>query len=328
MCRILATVVTYNAMEWVERCLGSLRGSSLRPDVLVVDNGSSDGTQDYIRRHFPEAELVCRDDNPGFGAANNIGLRLALERGYDFVYLLNQDAWVLPDTLRLLVDAVRPGYGILSPVQRDAEGRLDRQFGRKCGRRLKAAASKMSAASGKSAARIPAAQTGLEAASAPASSAIPGAESSPGVVEVPFVMAAHWLLSAETIRRVGGFSPAFRQYGEDDNYIDRLHYCGLRCAVVPAAAAVHDRADRLTPRERRIKLKCIAVTVRLSDPRRAFALRALLSPLELIGMSVKNLSLSPLRYIPVLRRCLPELRRLRRASRERGAFLTPPPSGS
>ncbi len=315
MSRVLATVVTYNAMRWVERCLGSLRGSSLRPDVLVVDNGSSDGTQDYVRRHFPEAELVCRDDNPGFGAANNIGLRLALERGYDFVYLLNQDAWVLPDTLRTLVDAMRPGYGILSPVQLDAEGRLDRQFERKCGRRLKAAAS------GKSAVRIPAAPIEPSAVSDPGSSAIPGAKSSSEVVEVPFVMAAHWLLSAEAIRRVGGFSPAFRQYGEDDNYIDRLHFHGLRCAVVPAAAAVHDRADRPNPRERRIRLKCIAVTVRLSDPRRAFALRALLSPLELIAMSVKNLSLAPLRYIPILRRRLPELRRLRKASRERGAFL-------
>ncbi len=320
MSRILVIVVTYNAMEWVERCLGSLRGSSLPPDVLVVDNGSSDGTQDYIRRLFPEAELICSDGNPGFGAANNIGLRLALERGYDFVYLLNQDAWVLPDTLRLLVDAMRPGFGILSPVQRDTEGRMDRQFERKCGRRLKAAASGLSA-SGMTYAGSPAAPRSHGASSAPSASASPEAQSSPEVVEVPFVMAAHWLLSAETIRRVGGFSPAFRQYGEDDNYIDRLHYHGLRCAVVPAAAAVHDRAGRPSPRERRIRLKCIAVTVRLSDPRRVFALRALLSPLELVAMSVKNLSLAPLRYIPVLLRRLPELRRLRNASRGQGAFL-------
>ena len=286
MSRILVIVVTYNAMKWVERCLGSLRGSSVRPDVLVVDNGSGDGTQDYIREHFPEAELVCRSDNPGFGAANNIGLRLALERGYDFVYLLNQDAWLFPDTLSVLVGAMRPEYGILSPVQRDAAGAPDRQFERKCGHKLKAAAEKHAA-----------------------------------TVDVPFVMAAHWLISAEAIRRVGGFSPAFRQYGEDDNYIDRLHCHGLRCAVVPAANAVHDRAERPNPRERRLKLKCIAVTVHISNPRGPFALRALAALLELIAMSVKNLSLTPLRYIPTLLHRLPELRRLRAASRGDGAFL-------
>ncbi len=304
MFRILAIVVTYNAMKWVERCLGSLRGSSVRPDVLVVDNGSGDGTQDYIRGHYPEIELICRSDNPGFGAANNIGLRLALERGYDFVYLLNQDAWLFPDTLSLLVGAMRPEYGILSPVQRDAAGALDRQFERKCGRYLKAAGKRQAGG------RAEGGQTGVGTAG-----------SCPGAVEVPFVMAAHWLISAEAIRRVGGFSPAFRQYGEDDNYIDRLHCHGLRCAVVPAANAVHDRADRPNPRERRLKLKCIAATVHLCNPRDPFALRAPAVLLELIAMSVKNLSLVPLRYIPTLLRRLPELRRLRAASRGEGAFL-------
>ncbi len=289
MAKVLAIVVTYNAMKWVDRCLGSLFDSSERPDVLVVDNGSADGTREYVREHFPEAELILSDGNPGFGAANNIGLRLAAERGCGFVYLLNQDAWVLPDTIERLVRAAESDFGILSPVQSDASGRLDLQFSRKCSKYLRKART--------------------------------GAADSCPVVEVPFVMAAHWLLSVEAIRRVGGFSPAFRQYGEDDNYIDRLHYHGLRCAVVPAATAVHDRASRPDPKERRMRLKCIAVTVRLSDPRRSFMLRVLLLPFELVGMSVKNCSTAPLRFVPELLSRLPGLRRLRLASRERGAFL-------
>ena len=103
--KVLAIVVTFNGMKWLERCLGSLRDSCPRPDVLVVDNGSTDGTREWVRENCPEVEMVLRDDNPGFGAANNIGLRLALERGYDYVYLLNQDAWVAKDTMRLLIDA-------------------------------------------------------------------------------------------------------------------------------------------------------------------------------------------------------------------------------
>lgn len=289
MSKVLAIVVTYNAMRWVERCLGSLFASRLRPDVLVVDNGSADGTREFVREHFPAVELILSDGNPGFGAANNIGLWLALERGYDFVYLLNQDAWVEKDTLSTLVAAARPDYGILSPVQNDASGRLDPWFSRKCSRYLKAA-----------------------------SAVAPDPRL---VVDVPFVMAAHWLVSRKALLDVGGFSPAFAQYGEDDNYIDRLHWRGLRCGVVPAAAAVHDRAGRKTPREKRMRLKCIAVVVRLSDPGRCWLWRRLAYPFELAGMSLKNFSLIPLRFVPELRARIPELRRLRKESGRKRAFL-------
>ena len=280
--KVLAIVVTFNGMKWLERCLGSLRDSCPRPDVLVVDNGSTDGTREWVRVNFPEVEMVLRDDNPGFGAANNIGLRLALDRGYDYVYLLNQDAWVEKDTLRLLIDAAGAGWGILSPVQNDAAGRMDRQFERKCGKFL---------------------------------------EGGQPVAEVPFVMAAHWLIPVEVVRKVGGFSPAFKQYGEDDNYIDRLHYFGLQCAVVRSAKATHDRSSRPTPKQKRMRLKCIAVVVRLSSPLRPFPLRVALAPFELAGMAVKNLSLIPLRFIPTLLGRMGEIRKMRSISKAPGAFL-------
>ena len=280
--RVLAIVVTFNGIKWLERCLGSLRNSCPRPDIVVIDNGSVDGTRECIRANYPEVELYQRDDNPGFGAANNIGLRLALKRGYDYVYLLNQDAWVEKDTIRLLIEAANQAYGILSPVQNDAGGRMDRQFERKCGKYL------------------------LDGQT---------------VAEVPFVMAAHWLIPVDVVRRVGGFSPAFRQYGEDDNYIDRLHYFGLKCAVVPAARATHDRSTRHTPKDKRMRLKCIAVVVRLSSPLRPFGLRVALAPFELAGMAVKNLSPVPLRFIPSLFGQMSEIRKIRSISKGPGAFL-------
>ena len=274
--RVLAVVVTYNAMRWADRCLGSLLRSSLKPAVLVVDNGSSDGTREHVRSAFPEVRLECRPENPGFGAANNIGLRMALEEGFDFVYLMNQDAWVEEDTLELLAAAHRPEFGVLSPVQNTAEGAPDANFQRWCGSSLRRAGAQPG-------------KTSMDAV--------------PGIVEVPFVMAAHWLVSRGALRKVGGFSPAFRQYGEDDNYIDRLHWHGFSCGVVPAASAVHDRSGRSLPKEGRMRLKCVA------------------GPLELAAMSVKNLSAYPLRQIPALLRRYPELIRLRAASKAEGAFL-------
>lgn len=292
--RVLAVVVTYNAMRWADRCLGSLLRSSLKPAVLVVDNGSSDGTREHVRSAFPEVRLECRPENPGFGAANNIGLRMALEEGFDFVYLMNQDAWVEEDTLELLAAAHRPEFGVLSPVQNTAEGAPDANFQRWCGSSLRRAGAQPG-------------KTSMDAV--------------PGIVEVPFVMAAHWLVSRGALRKVGGFSPAFRQYGEDDNYIDRLHWHGFSCGVVPAASAVHDRSGRSLPKEGRMRLKCVAPVVKLSNPGGCLPLRLLAGPLELAGMSVKNLSAYPLGRIPALLRRYPELIRLRAASKAEGAFL-------
>ena len=120
---ILVVIVTYNAMQWAERCFSSLKSSSLRPDVYVVDNGSTDGTQSYIQEHYPEVMFHQSAENLGFGKANNMGLQYALDYNYDYVYLLNQDAWVMEDTFEKLVNLSKqyPDYGILSPFQMNSD---------------------------------------------------------------------------------------------------------------------------------------------------------------------------------------------------------------
>ena len=291
MANILVVIVTYNAVKWVRKSLKSLERSSLPADVLVVDNGSTDGTLDRIRGEFPATRIIETGENLGFGAANNIGLRIALDEGYQFAYLLNQDAWLEPDTLEKLVAAHKPEWGILSPVQLDRHGRRDRQFDRKCGRAVDAA--------------------------------LKGYHNDRQVVDVPFVMAAHWLVSRRAIETVGGFSPAFRQYGEDDNWIDRLHWHKLHCGVVPAAHAVHDRSDRRLSRDKKLQLKCIATVVKTSDPGRGWRWVRIREVLELVGMGIKNFSAVPWRFIPVLKQRFPELEEYREASKRRGAFLDP-----
>lgn len=284
--KILTIIVSYNFMAWAQRCLDSLRASSVRSDVLVVDNGSGDGSVAFIRENYPEVRLIENTSNDGFGAANNIGLRIACEEGYDYVYLLNQDAWLETDTLERLLAADDGKVGLLSPVQRSASGDLDPNFRRKCGRYLEKCHSE--------------------------------------IVEVPFVMAAHWFLPRRAFTAVGGFSPVFRQYGEDDNYIDRLHYHGFRAVVVKSASAVHDRALRPEPREKRLRLKCIACVVRLSNPNKPFWLQLPLQMLMLVGMSVKNLSLVPLRFIPEFAKKSTSVRCSRKESMKPGAFCQLP----
>ena len=223
--RVLAIIVSYNFKPWADKCLGSLVNSGLPCDVMVIDNGSTDGTGDYIRR-FKEVrevgevkevrevgEILLHENgaNLGFGRANNIGINYAIEQGYNAVLLLNQDAWLQTDTLERLTDVSRrhPDFGIVSPVHTTRSfDKPERGF---------------------------ADYTGLSDLDQQ-----PDAE----IVEADFIDAAIWLLPIETIRRVGMFAPLFYHYGEDKDFVNRLHRYGLKVGYVPHCYGCHDREDR------------------------------------------------------------------------------------
>jgi len=100
----------------VDRCFSSLRKADIAGldlSVIAVDNGSRDGTVRLLRERFPEVEVVENGANLGFAGGNNVGIRRALERGADFVYLLNPDTEVTPGFLReaLSVARERPEAG-------------------------------------------------------------------------------------------------------------------------------------------------------------------------------------------------------------------------
>ena len=86
--KTLAIVISYNFMSWIDRCLPSLLKGKHPTDILVVDNGSSDETISYIHEHYPSIRLIENKKNLGFGSANNIGMQIALDEGYDGVLLI------------------------------------------------------------------------------------------------------------------------------------------------------------------------------------------------------------------------------------------------
>jgi GT2 family glycosyltransferase len=71
--------------------------------VLIVDNGSTDGSESILCERFPELDFIQAGANLGFAGGNNLGIRYALERGADFVWLLNNDTTVAPEALSELV---------------------------------------------------------------------------------------------------------------------------------------------------------------------------------------------------------------------------------
>ena len=73
--------------------------------VIVLDNASTDGSVEAIRASYPEVEILSLETNLGFGGNNNVGIRAALERGADWVFILNEDTTLAEDCISLMVAA-------------------------------------------------------------------------------------------------------------------------------------------------------------------------------------------------------------------------------
>lgn len=214
---IYVIIVTYNGIRWVDACFSSLRRSTVPLRTVVVDNGSTDGTPERIAARYPEVHLIRSAENLRFGRGNNAAIRHAREQGADYFLLLNQDAWIEPDTVSKLLAAEDARCGILSPVHLDGTGlRMDTMFRQYLfhGRHEDD-------------------ETLLAGYTAPR--------------DVTFVNAAAWLLPRRTIETVGGFDPLFDHYGEDNNYCHRVLLQGLRIRVVPGAHIFHDRQGGRSP---------------------------------------------------------------------------------
>ena len=115
-------VLNWNGREDTLRCLASLRGAR----VIVADNGSTDGSVEAIRAAFPDVELVENGANLGFSGGNNAAIRRALERGAEWVVLLNNDAEAEPGLLAALQAAAarHPRAGVLAGKLLYPDGRV------------------------------------------------------------------------------------------------------------------------------------------------------------------------------------------------------------
>ena len=110
--KLIAVVLNWNGGDDTLAALDSLDGI----DTICVDNGSSDGSDVRVEERFPAAELIRTGANLGFAGGNNVGIRRALERGADWVLLLNNDASAEPGIADALARAAesRPDAGLLA----------------------------------------------------------------------------------------------------------------------------------------------------------------------------------------------------------------------
>jgi len=216
---VSAIVVTYDALPWIEPCLRSVRGCEL----IVVDNGSTDGTPALVRERFPEARLI-EQQNRGLGAGWNAGIEAASGR---WLFFLNADAWVVGDGLAKLVQVLErePKAAVAGPRLRYPDGRLQRSvrgfptlwrltteyfFLRKLAPRTKL----LNAFYG-------------------------GGFRHERELEAEFLMGAALLVRREAIAEVGGLDERFFLFSEEVDWCYRFRQAGWKVVFTPAAEVVH-----------------------------------------------------------------------------------------
>jgi N-acetylglucosaminyl-diphospho-decaprenol L-rhamnosyltransferase len=231
MADVSAIVVTHDAAEWIDRSLGSLEGTDA--EVIVVDNASTDGTPGLVREKFPAAR-VLEQENLGFGAGNNAGMRVASGR---YFLLLNPDAWLTEGALDALVAFAdeHPEAAVVGPRLLNPDGSLQRSvrgypspwriateyfFLRKLGPRTHA----LNAFFGE--------QFDHES-----------------VREAEYLFGACLLVRREAVDSVGGFDEDFFLMSEEVDWCYRFRQAGWKVLFYPGAEVFHAVGASLNPRQ-------------------------------------------------------------------------------
>jgi N-acetylglucosaminyl-diphospho-decaprenol L-rhamnosyltransferase len=227
MAAVSVVVVTYNALPLLERSLESVRGH----ETIVVDHGSSDGTVDFVRERFPDARVI-EQENLGFGAGNNTGMRAAAG---DYFLLLNADAWVLGDGIERLVEfaEANPDAAVVGPKLLNPDGTLQR-----------------SVRGYPSTWRIATEYLFLRKL-APRSrlfNAFYGAGfDHESVREAEFLGGACLLVRRAAFERVGGFDEDFFMMSEEVDWCYRFRQAGWKVLFYPGAEVVHVLTSSANP---------------------------------------------------------------------------------
>ncbi len=223
---ISVIVLTWNGLHYLEDCLSSLLAQDYPAfEVIVVDNGSTDGTPEWMAEHFPDVRFIRNERNLGFAGGNNAGLRAA--RG-DLLVLLNNDTEVHPGWLAALADTCAdPAVGVAGCKLLYPDGTIQHAGGFIYGPRGEA----------QHVGRFAEDKGQFDQ-----------------LAEVDFVTGAALAISRAALQEIGpldeGFSPI---YYEDVDWCYRARAAGYRVVYQPAAVVTHHESKATTLESHRHK---------------------------------------------------------------------------
>ena len=207
-------IVSYNTSDLIGTCLSSVTAADdVNKEVFVVDNASTDGSADFIRKNFPSVCLVANTENRGFAAANNQILPQCKGR---YVFFLNPDTVVVSGALGKALsymDAM-PHVGLAGTKLINPDGTLQESVSyRYPGQKY----------------------TGREL------SALKGS--------IACVQGSSMIVRSDVMKAVGGFDEGFFLYGEDQDLCLRIRKSGFEIGYIESAVVVHlgGQSERQTP---------------------------------------------------------------------------------
>lgn len=213
---VYIVVLNYNGIDFNDACIDSLlKTDYFNYKILFVDNGSTDGSIDRVRQRYPAVEVLENKANLFFAAGNNRGIEFALERGADYIFILNNDTEVDSYCLPSLVSfmeampesgAVQPLLCLMSHPQLIASA----------GCRIS-----------------------LSGRSWDDSFGIPCGSFGDDPRQVAGVTGGAMLVRADVLRKVGMFDEQYRMYFEDVDLSFRIQKAGLKLYVVPQGRVLH-----------------------------------------------------------------------------------------
>jgi len=218
---VICVILNTNRREDTLACLRSLQQQEYaRLGVIVLDNACSDGSNEAIRAEFPQVEILTLAENRGYAGNNNIGIAAALERGAEWVLVLNEDIVMAPRALERLVEAAQSEarIGIAGPmVYHHDEPTVIQSAGGIVDGRWRAAHAGQN--------QRDCAQFGE-------------------MRQVDWVSGCAMLVRRAVIEQVGSLDARFFYYWEETEWCLRARRAGWRVAFVPAARIWHKGVRR------------------------------------------------------------------------------------
>jgi GT2 family glycosyltransferase len=273
---LVAIVLNFNAPDDTIRCVRSLGSALAEESILVVDNGSTDGSPEAIRRALPGVDVVEAGANLGYGGGNNVGIRAALARDARHVLLLNNDTEVVdPGFVSSLRSALADNAeaGIAGPLVRYPDRTVQPTTSKAPSFRLA-----LDMAIGARLRRRPSSEHALQR-------------------EVEVLNGVCLLIRSEVLALTGGFDERYFMYVEEADFAARARQLGWVSLYVPVPSIIHHHQfgdDRGSGTRVRVNFVRFCATHRGRGSAVASAL------LFLTGAALRDLRRARLRELPSL----------------------------
>lgn len=210
--KVFVIVLNYNGKNCISKCLNSIYQSDYPNfEVIVVDNASNDGSFEEIRQKFQTTNLIRNNANLGFAAGNNVGIRYALEKFADYVFLLNNDATVERGTLSEIVNQAEKSHLPISSPLIYKNGKIWFEGGKIIWSRMRAIHSKIKASK------------------------------EPFACE--YVTGCAMLIHKQVFKTIGLFDEKFFLYYEDADFCFRAKQQGFKSYIIPSGKVSHEEAS-------------------------------------------------------------------------------------